>query len=39
MVSITPTGKSRLEAMVGVLAAKLGETRQLVDEITRLLPT
>ncbi len=38
MVSITDNGRGRLEAMVAVLAAKLGETRLLVDEITRLLP-
>lgn len=37
MVSITDEGRRRLEAMVGVLAERLGETGELIDQIRRLL--
>jgi DNA-binding MarR family transcriptional regulator len=38
MVGLTPAGQESLQSMVDVLAARLGETREVVREINRLLP-
>ncbi|MGD2042241.1 MAG: MarR family transcriptional regulator [Acidimicrobiia bacterium] len=38
MVGLTPAGQESLQSMVDVLAGRLGETREVVREINRLLP-